>query len=88
MDNYEKLLEELKILNIFQIGEIKNQFGKKYKDVSIKEIYEKDKKYILWVKENSQEFTSLNEYNIFKEYSRQALILYYDMMAFLLAQGK
>lgn len=86
--DYKSKLEEITYLNIFELGDIKNDFGRKYKNISIKNIYQKDKQYLKWVKNNTNEIIIKDNISFEMEYSRLAMILYYDMMDFIKNQGK
>ena len=79
---------ELERLSMNSLGEIIVSFGNKYRGLTVKEIHNKDKKYIEWLRDNPPQYNVINDYVRDKERSRLALILYMDSLEFLYQQGR
>lgn len=88
INQYKKELLELQNKSLEELGNIENYFGNKYKGIKIKDIYKKNPEYLKWVKELAEENYMGNDYYFKIEYSRQAIILYYDLIEFLRNSGK
>lgn len=89
MIEFSKKLEELELKTLSELGEIQNKFGKKYKDIKIKDIYEKNPQYFKWVKGLGTTKNYLGTQYYFEwEYSRRAIVLYDELMDFYNNQGK
>ena len=88
MEQYKKELLELQNKTLEELGNIENHFGNKYRGQKIRDIYSKNPEYLKWVKELVEENYIGNDYYFQIEYSRQAMILYYDLIEFLKSGGK
>lgn len=87
-EQYKKEIENLENKSLEELGNIVNLFGNKYKGKLIKEIYKENPGYFEWLKTLNNDNYIGNKYYFDIEYSKRAMIIYYDIMDYLKNVGK